>query len=285
MAKLQLSLANVADGATLSGGLWLTAAPLANLQQRLLSKVARSVDLLETSTRLDIDLGTASTIVRFVALARHNLTTSATYRITAGSTVGGADLYDSTTMPVWPAVYLPEDLEWEDDNWWEGQISATEAEGYPIALEHDVGSNIRARHWRIALADPANPVGFLDIARLWMGPLWAPQRNLGYGAAFTWEARSIAEYSLGGVLFSEPRPPARVLRFTLNALNDAEAYGVLLDAQRRVGTDGEVWVIPNWDDAARRFKRDFLARFRRFDPIAQIHNRLHETSFELEERL
>ena len=285
MAKLQLSLANVADGATLSGGLWLGTAPLANLQQKLLSKVTRSVDLLATSTRLDIDLGNASTIVRFVALARHNLTTAATYRITAGTTVGGTDIYDSTTLPVWPAVYLPEDLEWEDDNWWEGQISAVAAQGYPIALEHDCDANIRARYWRIALTDAANPAGYVELARLWMGPLWAPQRNLSYGAGLTWEARSVSEYSLGGVLFSEPRPPARVLRLTLNALNDAEAYGTILDAQRRVGTDGEVWVIPNWDDAARRFKRDFLARFRRFDPIAQVHNRLHETSFELEERL
>ena len=78
MAKLQLSLTNVADAATLSGGLWLGTAPLANLQQKLLSKVARSVDLLAASTRLDVDLGNASTIVRFVALARHNLTTAAT---------------------------------------------------------------------------------------------------------------------------------------------------------------------------------------------------------------
>ena len=30
-----------------------------------------------------------------------------------------------------------------------------------------------------------------------------------------------------------------MLRLTLNALNDAEAYGTILDAQRRVGTDGE----------------------------------------------
>ena len=143
-----------------------------------------------------------------MALARHNLTTAATYRITAGTTVGGTDIYDSTTLPVWPAVYLPEDLEWEDDNWWEGQITAAEAEGYPIALEHDVGGNIRARYWRIAFADPTNPAGYVELARLWMGPLWSPQRNLSYGAGLTWEARSIAEYSLGGVLFSEPRPPA-----------------------------------------------------------------------------
>jgi len=137
MAKLQLSLANIADAGTLSGGLWLGTAPLANLQQRLLSKVARSVDLLATSTRLDIDLGTASTIVRFVGMARHNLTTAATYRITASTTLGGADLYDSTTLPVWPAVYLPEDLEWEDDNFWTGQLSNEEIVGYPSHGMHD----------------------------------------------------------------------------------------------------------------------------------------------------
>jgi len=135
-------------------------APLANLQQHLLPKVARSVDLLVISTRLDIDLGSASIIVRFVALARHNITTSATYCITAGTTLGGFDLYDRIALPVWPAVYLPEDLEWEDDNWWEGQITAAEAESYPTALEHDV-ARVRT-HTNSHGSEPMRPIAHSD---------------------------------------------------------------------------------------------------------------------------
>jgi hypothetical protein len=161
-----------------------------------------------------VDLGNTSTIVRLVAFARHNLTPAATYRITAGTTAGAADIYDSGVLDVWPAVYDQLDLEWEDDNFWDCQISAADAEGYPISLVHDAGSNVRARHWTISFSDPTNPAGFVELARLWMGPLWAPQRNHGYGLQFGWEPRSVAEYSLGGVRFSDTRPPARVLRLS-----------------------------------------------------------------------
>lgn len=285
MATIQFSFSNHADAATLSGGAWLAGAPLAHLQQRLLSLRSRSSDALAASTQMRVDLGGTGSIVRLVAFARHNLTPAATYRITAGTTVGAADIYDSGILDVWPAVYDQLDLEWEDDNFWDCQISAADAEGYPISLVHDCRANVRARNWTIAFADTANPTGHVELARLWMGPLWSPQRNLRIGSQFGWEPRAVADYSLGGVLFSEARAPARVLRVTLPLLSQTEALGTMLDAQRRLGTDGELWVIPNADDTTRRFKRDVMARFRKLDPLTQFANRLHETSFELEEIL
>ncbi|MCC6720441.1 MAG: hypothetical protein IT555_21420 [Acetobacteraceae bacterium] len=285
MANIQFSFYNRADGAVLSGGAWSAGAPLANLQQTLLSLRARSTDALAASTQFAIDLGASFSYVRLVAIARHTLSLAATYRITAGTTPGASDVYDSGILAVWPAVYLPADLEWEDDNFWTGQLAADEIVGYPISLAHDCGSNLRARHWTIAFTDTGNAAGYVELARLWLGPIWSPQRNVRYGGGFGWEPRSVAEYSLGGVVFSEARSPARVLRVALPMLSETEALGTMLDAQRRLGTDGELWVIPNPDDTTRRFKRDFLARFRKLDPISQFANRLHETSFELEERL
>jgi hypothetical protein len=186
---------------------------------------------------------------------------------------------------VWPAVYLPEDLEWEDDNWCTGQISASEIEGYPISLMHDCGSNIQARYWRLQITDESNADGYIELARLWMGPLWSPQINYDFGVQFGWEPRSVSEYSLGGVRFTEPRPSARVLKLTLNSLSDAEAYGTILDAQRRLGTAAELVVIPDPADTARAIKRNFLAGFRAFDPLTQAFLDAHSASFEMEERL
>jgi hypothetical protein len=285
MAKIQMSLFNRSDAAALSGGSWLGGSPLTNLQQTLLSRVARSADVLATSTRIDIDYTVSTTIVRLVALARHNCTLDATYRITAGTTSGASNVYDSGTLAVWPAIYDSLDLEWEDDNFWTGQATTADIDGYPISLVHDCLANVQARYWRIQITDTANPAGYIDLARLWMGPIWQPTRNFSYGAQLAWESRSVSEYSLGGVLYNEPRTPARVYRFALSRLTDAEAYGQILDMQRRIGTAGELWVVPNADDTSRRFKRDFLARIRKFDPITQGLARMQETSFEMEERL
>jgi hypothetical protein len=282
---IQFSFTNAADAATLSAGSWLAGAPLTNLQQDRLSLRARSTNDDAASTQLRIDLGSASALVRLVAFARHNMTPAATYRVTAGTTAGASNVYDSGTLDVWPAAYSSLDLAWEDPNFWTGQITAAEAEGYPISLIHNCGANIQARYWTIYFTDTANPDNYVELARLWMGVLWSPQRNYSHGAQFGWEARDVNEYSLGGALYSERRSPARVLRVTLKGLNATEAYGVILDAQRRLGTAGQFWVIPEPGDLARAHKRNFMAHFRKIDPITQALARLHENALELEEVL
>lgn len=282
---ISFSFTNHADTATLSGGSWLAGAPLTNLQQELISLRARSTNALAASTKIAVDFGNTTTIVRFIAVARHNLSLSATYRIKAGTTVGGTDVYDSGSQDVWPAIYLPQELEWEDDNFWTGQAGADEIDGYPIAGIHDTGANYRARYWTIEFTDTSNADGYVELARLWIGPLWSPVRNYAFGAEFGWESRDTSEYSLGGVVFSEARQPARVLKLSLKALTSTEAYGTLLDAQRRLGTSGQFWVIPELADLAHYFKRNFLARFRRADPITQAFRNIHETALEMEEIL
>jgi hypothetical protein len=285
MQRIALSIDNRSDAGTLSGGAWLGPAPLANLQKPLLSQVARSVDATAASTRLDLDLLNTSTVVRLVALARHNCSIDATYRVTAGTASGAGDIYDSGTLPVWPALYASLDLPWEAPNFWDGRPTAEEIKGYPISLIHDCAANVLARYWRLQITDTANAAGYIELARLWMGPLWQPVRNFAYGASLVWESRSIEQRSLGGVVYGEPRRPARVYRFTLPRMTATEAYGVALDLQLRQGTLGELWVIPNLDDRQRLFRRSFLARMRGFDPITQGLGSMHTTTYEMEERL
>lgn len=285
MALPLISYANLADAATLSGGSWETGLPLTNLQDRLQGKVARSTDALATSTRIDIDLGDANKIVRLVGLVRHNCSVLATYQITAGTTAGGTDAYDGGAVDVWPSVYLPGDLEWEDDNWWLGTISAADAAGYPISLWHDVGANIKARYWRVAITDTGNPAGYVQAGRLWMGRIVSPQIGQRFGASLTWEARSEEERSLGGVLYFDERPSARVYNFELMALTNGEAMGWALDLQRVAGNSGEVVIIPDPADAQRRIKRDILGRLRAMDPLTQFSHGYQSTGYTLEELL
>ncbi len=285
MAAIQFGYQNNSDQATLSGGSWETALPLANLKQRVQSKVARTTDAAEASTRIDIDMGGVDKIVRLVALFRHNLSTAATARVTAGTTAGASDVYDSGTIDVWPLFYIPQDLEWEADNWWLGTISPEEAAGYPLSLIHDAGRNVLARYWRVQISDVGNSDGYVEAGRLWMGPLWSPQVTYGLEAFLIWEPKSTEQKSLGGVLYFDEQPSARVFRLSLPALSSVETYGVMLEIQRSVGNAGEIVVIPDPDDRLRRFKRDLLGRLRQIDPLVQFASGYYRAGFEVEELL
>jgi hypothetical protein len=287
MANIQFQFYTRAPAATLSGGSWLVGAPLANLKvdPPELSLRARSTNLLLASTKLNIDLGTTNVSVRMIGVAVHNLSRDARIRFSGGTTSGGSDVYSSGWLDVWPAVYLPEDLEWEDDNWWTGRISAEQAEGYPAHGMHDTGANYLARYWTIEIDDPTNSDGYVEIGHLRLGPVWSPERNFAPGAAFGWEPRDVSERSLGGVTYSEERPPARVLRIVLRDLSEIEAFGAVLDAQRRLGTRAPFFVVQDPDDAARALQRNFLARFRKADPITQAFIDVHEVVLEMEEWL
>ena len=57
MSNLFLGWPNRIDEAALSGGAWLSGLPLANLKERALSKVCRSVNASPGSTVIDLDLG------------------------------------------------------------------------------------------------------------------------------------------------------------------------------------------------------------------------------------
>ncbi len=271
MAKLKISYVNMVTayaGVTLSAGSWQASAPVSNLANRILATKARSTDATTASTQFRVNLG-ASRVIQLMGLFGHNCTTAATFRLTAGNSAGGSDLYDSGWLDVWPAVYLPEDLEWEDDNWWTGVLSEEDREGYPIQLLHLLGQAVRAQHWTVEINDTTNGDGYVEAGYLWLGAVWSPERNYRYGAGLAWEHRSQIEQSLGGVIYVDERSPARVWDFQLEALTDVEAFGTVLELQRKAGNSGYVVVIPDSDDAVRRHHRDILGRMRRFDPIKQ----------------
>lgn len=288
MALIGLATLNYAAAglATLSGGSWLAARPLADLQQRSLSRVARTANLATSSTQFDADLGRARNI-GLVGLLRHNCTTLAQFRVRAADTsaaLASAPLFDSGWLDVWPTAYLPEQLEWEDDNWWSGVISDEQRVGYPINLLSSF-TLVKAQFWRVEFNDPTNAAGYLEFARVWFGPVWQPQRNMSRGYSLVYEARGEVEESLGGAEYFDEKPSRRVFRFALPALSDAEAFGTVLDLQRRLGVTGEIIVLPDIDDTARRHIREFYGRIRQLDPVTQAAFNLHGTGFEIQESI
>lgn len=283
---IMFGLINRADAATLSGGSYQPTLPLTNLQQSNLAYPARTVDALTSSTRIDLDFGNSDTVCRIFWINGHNLSTSATYRLTGSNvSASGSEGYDSGDLDAWPSIYSLFDLDFEEPNWWTGQPTAEEAALYGLPLFVDLGANYLLRYWRLQITDTSNPDGFVQFTRLWMGPVWQPRHQFMPGAGLGWEPRDRAVESRGGQRYAERLNPRRVFSIKMEGLSDAEAFGRALDMQRVVGAEGEVLVIPDPSDAQNWHRRCMLARVRRADPVVAALYGNQEATFQFEGRL
>jgi len=200
--------------AQLSGGSWQVGAGLINLQNPLLSAVARSTSAAAASSIVQVDLGSALPI-QAISLCGHNLTTAATVQArgysnsTYTTLVAGAD---SGSVLAWPAGFTDQDVLDHPKNW-----------------TYCFSSSKTARYWKIEITDTANPDGYIELGRLWIGEgTFNPALGISYGLSLGYESRDVITESLGGVPWGEKRTPRRSLIATFNTLTAAEKRKALI---------------------------------------------------------
>jgi hypothetical protein len=280
-----LGFPNRTDAAVLSGGSWAATLPLSNLQSRVIGKVARSVNTAPASTKFDIDLG-AGTKNQALSLRNHNITLAGIYRIMASASPSFAVLsYDSGWLDVWPVVYPWGTLEWEDDNFWSGKYTVEQTQGYTTELDHILPILKVARYWRVEISDPTNPDGYLQIGRLFIGPVWQPKLNMSYGASIAWETKTGVQEAIGGAEYFQQRTPYRVAKFALNWMDQDEAFSQAFELQRRAGVDQEVLFVHDPADTVHALRRRFLARIRTLSSIEYPYCNINSAAFEVKELL
>lgn len=269
MSNILLAYQNRTDEAALSGGSWRASLPLANLQNRLVQRVARSSSAALVDTLLNVDFGAVKT-VGVVALVVHNLSVGAKVRIRADD---AADFvtpaYDSGWVDVWPSGLVPQDLlVWEEENFWLGTLSAQARAGYQSPYIHVLSAPQTYRYWRIELDDTTNSDGYVHIGRLFMSATWTPTINYNQGAELVYKDTTPTETSLSGAEYFDVRGKAREFSFTLEGLTDTEAYDVVLQLQRVAGISGEILQIPDLDDTTRIPARAYVGRLVDLSPIS-----------------
>ena len=285
MANCMLGFPNRTDASVLTGGSWVGTLPLSNLQSRLIGKVARSIDTALSSTKFDIDLG-AGTKVQAISLRNHNITLTGTYRVTASTSPSFAVLsYDSGWLDVWPVVFPWGTLEWEDDNWWSGKYTVEQTQGYTVELDHLLPAMKVARYWRVEFSDTRNPDGYVQFGRLFIGPVWQPKINMSYGASIAWETKTGSQEAIGGAEYFQRRTPYRVAKFSLNWMDQDEAFSQAFELMRRAGIDQEVLFIHDPDDTVHALRRRFLARLRTLSAIEYPYFNINSAAFEVKELL
>lgn len=276
--------AGALPGAVLNGGGWQL--PLANLQTRRLSQVARSANLSPANTQMRVVMG-AQREIKALALVRHNLTVTAQWRIKAwyDDQGEGSPTYDSGRIDVYPSLGFTEELAWEDDNWWDGKPLSEELEGYSQNAIHILPAYVSAPNWRIEIFDEANPAGYVEASRLYMAGGWQPSQNYAYGGSHRIETKTVVEESLSGAEFFDRRAPYRVAAIGFEYLPEEEALLKGLDLCRRAGVDGEVFWIASPDNPRTLTQTSFIGRLRQLTGWEQVVFQRANIAFEIKELL
>ncbi|RQR37855.1 hypothetical protein [Burkholderia sp. Bp9142] len=304
MANVLLGFPNRTDTATLSGGDWQT--PLSNLQDRRLSRVARSATALKEATRFDVDLGVPRKVSLF-AIVRHNLGLNARYRIRVAQDSAFQNvIYDSAALPgepsvsanfalqqysvqgriwspVWPRLFNTASLDWEDPNWWDGRLPEEDRKGYPGLVLSVLHEPVFGRYVRFEFLDEGNVDGYVELGRLFVSQAWTPKNNVTYGAGVGWEFDTTMDRAIDGTAYFDRKTGRRVQTLSLDWLSRDEAFGNVFEMQRAAGIDKEMLFVWDRDDPVNLIRRSFLGRQRKVNPLMLPFLDNYTNAFEIEE--
>ena len=241
--------ASVSYTPTLSGGSFQAALPLTNLQDRQLSKLARSTNALAASTTFDIDLKTARD-VGVLSILLPNITKSSTptvqWKLSNVSNFGST-VYDSTALQAWPTG-----------------VTAEDADGMNIWSTHVPASTQNARYIRVAVVDTANADGYVDFARVCVCGRYVPTTNFSLGSRSQLESETVRKVTDGGAAVYRERPRRRGHVISLANIPESEALGGAVNPwklTRRAGTSGQLFFVYDTADSYMH-ERAFLAVLR-----------------------
>ncbi|MCX5887985.1 MAG: hypothetical protein NTY36_00870 [Deltaproteobacteria bacterium] len=212
--------------------------PLACLKDPLPCRTYRSAGLAAQS--LVIDLGEPA-YCTCLGLVNHNFTNDGQITVQAAATPDFAAPLYTEEFPVWrPIIGFGEGGAGEHGAG--GMILESERSFYapsPLGLYYFAtvdGDYVKARYWRLDLADAANPAGYFEIGRLFLGLfdefIWQ----------FDWQNRSLLpkddsdnRYSTGGQRWPICKPTRRGQRLPWSLLAPADKNWRLLFFLGKVG--------------------------------------------------
>jgi hypothetical protein len=232
--NLRVIVENEADDATLTASPALVSTlPVTNLQEPSRALVARTTSLATQ----DINGALSSArIISACAMTRHNLTSVGTWRLRLYSDAAWATLvYDSGNVVAAPGKALG-DIEWGVD-----ALGASMFDGWEHTFSTMWFAPVAAQSFKITLSDAANPDGYIQASRLYVGRYLEPMINFEWEYSLTWAEATTLERTAGGTLRSDGQEPYRRIAIQLNDLTDSDRPK-FADWARKRGLRGDVFV-------------------------------------------
>lgn len=236
MANARFIFSNEWDKASLSlqSGTAAPQMPLQNTQRYNNSRTFRSQTTAEVQIQFEFtDAETVSGLV----LWRHNLTADALIRLELfdAPACGGNRVFDSGLVAALDRKTLG-DLSWGLE-----PLGATTFTEWELAYSVLWFGLTAARSGRLTIQDPANPDGYLELCRVYLGPAFEPQINVDLGHALKWENATETLRTAGGSLHTLETAAYRELRFSLAHLQPTER-GEFFEETRRVSTHRDFFI-------------------------------------------
>ena len=273
---------NEIDSATLSGGSWESAAPLTEIQDRILGRRARSTSLSTTATTVDIDLDRAVE-VKGVAVVGHNIRTESNWRVEGFSDSGRtSQVYDSGFVKAWQS---PDDVnrDWDDPDYPTGRPRSGDLVDISWPLVHPITAGQSAKYWTVTFDDPSNGNGFLEIGRIVIAYGWQAPINFTSGASEGWQDDSEVVQAFSGTEFFREKIAFRRFSGSIEMLDKDPAFGRVHELLRRAKKTREIMVIPEPDDSTHINRRSFLARMTDLSTLERQAPDFSNASFNLKE--
>lgn len=214
MPNLRLIYDNVASSATLTASTTAGTLAASNMLTDVKSVVHRSTGTSVTYTMT----WTANQTVGGVALPATNLTSTATIRVQLYSdTAGTTQIADSGTVSACPSSQL-------GLFGWGSNINAN-AFAHGGASKAAVWFSTKlstVRRCVITLTDTSNPAGYIDCARLVIGPYWEAPYNPKYGATAGTQDLTKVDRSEGGDQLTVRGPQYQTMSLDLALLTEVK---------------------------------------------------------------
>lgn len=271
MKNIKLLFPNLVYSGTFSGASgWQTGDLSINaLYDRVLKHVARSVNATEAKTKFVLALNRNRYVGGLVILG-HNFSLSAIVRATYSLVPDFSTIVAQTETNAFPRLYHTADLPFESPNWFLGTPLPEDTMRTTTAAICLLDTDVVARYIRVEIIDPANPAGYVEIGKLFVGPSFNPARNYAQGASLTVTDASRSSESLGGTKFFNKRGKRRVMSFSFTALDEKENFAKHFDLSAEAGITEELMLIPEPDDLVNLQRKSFCGYFREPTPFEQF---------------
>lgn len=233
MATMRLCALNVADTATATATTANSSYPASNLQSPLRGNVFRTTDA-SANRKIFLTWASAQTI-NFVALARHNLTGSAQWRVELWSNSdwtgsvedsGSITAYDSS---LWGALATSEG------------VYAANMRALKNSVYYTTALRTTIKSITITISDTGNADGYLEASRAFVGQYLGLTMNAAYGATMEWvEGADQMRMDSGSLRTLSVVGPYRRWRLAVNTFGAADRK-LLSDLARYAGPRRDMW--------------------------------------------
>lgn len=284
--KVTLCYPNYTDESTLVGGSWESTLPLENLQTPYFSEVARTTDTDNSSTKFQMTLGRFRPI-HMIALANHNLSAAAEWRIKLYNQQGDLLFHDSGVLSVWPQVYATSELEWEYDNFWLGTIEESDRESFTSLATYFFPESYVATYVEVEIFNEGNPDGYVSIGRLMVADAWQSERTASFGIQYSYDIGTTFDTAIDEVMteYADVKTPKRTVQFDLATLTQEEGFSKMLGLNRQQGLHGEVLYTEFAEMDNTTFAKTFIARQQSVSGLSHPYYRNYSTQMSLKEIL